>query len=220
MRIFLSLLILSVALPAAAGRIEGRITLESKGRKNVGDPTQAIVFFRPEAPLETTIPATNSATITMQGKMFAPNVLSVNVGTEVTFPNADRIIHNAFSTTRQNEFDLGFYSQGESRTWKFDNPGLVKVFCNVHQGMVGHIMVMDTPYHVQPDENGRFVLDGVQPGVGKLFVWHPRGRTYSQNIDVLQNESSHVEASVKLGKRKVPRHKNKFGKPYKRSRDY
>ena len=220
MRTFFFLLLTVVGSSAAAGTIEGQLHLKASKRLGSVDPQNAIVFFRPDNPSDTPLSADEPITMTMRNKMFDPTVLSVNVGTEIAFPNADRVIHNAFSTTKQNEFDLGFYNQGEERRWTFNNPGLVKVFCNVHQGMVGYVMVMDTPHHTNPDDSGRFVLDNVPPGVGKLFVWHPRGRTFTRVIEVAAEGATPVNASVNLNKRLVPKHKNKFGKPYKRNRDY
>ncbi len=220
MNIFIAIFLTVFSTYAFGGRIEGQVHLEASKRLGKVDPQNAIVFFRPDDPLEVQMSASPSASVVMRNKMFDPTVLSVNVGTEIAFPNADRVIHNAFSTTKQNEFDLGFYNQGEERKWTFDNPGLVKVFCNVHQGMVGYVMVMDTPHHVKPDANGKFVLENVQPGVGKLFIWHPRGRTFTKVIEVASDDTTSVDATLKLNKRLVPKHKNKFGKPYKRSRDY
>lgn len=220
MHIFILLFLLIIGSSAEAGRIEGQLHLNTSKRLGAVDPQNAIVFFRPDEAAQIPIVPSPPATVTMRNKMFDPTVLSVNVGTEISFPNADRVIHNAFSTTRQNEFDLGFYNQGEERRWTFNNPGLVKVFCNVHQGMVGYVMVMDTPHHVSPDTSGKFVLDEVPAGVGKLFIWHPRGRTFTKVIEVAAEGATPVDATLKLNKRLVPKHKNKFGKPYKRNRDY
>lgn len=212
--------------PSLGGEIEGKIILEKSRRVGDVSVTNAVVFFRPELPVDEQYRPQLSAapapvTMRMEMKAFAPTVVSVDVGTEVSFPNADRVIHNAFSTTRRSEFDLGFYGQGETKSWVFDEPGLVKVFCNVHQGMVGHVMVMDTPYHTRPNDRGEFTLSNVQPGVGKLFIWHPRGKTYTQTVEIgADGTITELTPTLKLTKRLVPNHKNKFGKPYKRSRDY
>lgn len=208
-----------------AADIEGLITFESKRRLNRdADAELAIVFFRP---------ATTTATeqeyepkfrqepieMTMSMKAFNPTVIAVQTGTEVNFPNADRVIHNAFSTTKNNKFDLGFYPQGETRSHRFEKPGVVKVFCNVHQNMYGYVMVLDTPHFTKVNPDGSFKLENVPSALGKLFVWHPRGKTISRVIEPTADVTE-FNASMALTKRSVPKHKNKFGKPYKRNRDY
>ena len=218
---------------ATAGELGGKITLEASRRVGNVSVTNAVVFYRPDDPTHMTPlaeyredgsmvePEVTDAPIEMMMEMkaFNPLVLNVDVGTEINFPNADRVIHNAFSTTRGSEFDLGFYPQGEERSRVFDQAGLVTVFCNVHQDMVGYVMVMDTPYHTRPDADGNFTIDNIPEGTGRLFVWHPRGRTFTKLVQV-ESTPTELAATLRLTKRLVPNHKNKFGKPYRRSRDY
>ena len=106
----------------------------------------AVVYFRPKQrpPLEVPDDAYVLAT---EGKDFVPRVLPVIVGATVRFPNFDPILHNAFSTSQSNSFDVGLYGQGEeSEPVRFVNPGLVRVYCNVHHGMVAHILVLRSQF--------------------------------------------------------------------------
>lgn len=48
-----------------------------------------------------------------------------DVGAEVVFPNQDPILHNVFSLTPDNDFDLGLYGRGEGRSVTFSTTGLV-----------------------------------------------------------------------------------------------
>jgi hypothetical protein len=43
-------------------------------------------------------------------------------------PNDDDVVHNAYSFTGLNQFNLGLYAKGESRTVVFDHTGIVDVF--------------------------------------------------------------------------------------------
>ena len=52
-----------------------------------------------------------------------------------TFPNDDPIYHNVFSLSRARTFNLGRFPRGESRAVRFDKPGIVKVFCDIHSHM-------------------------------------------------------------------------------------
>src|SRR5207302_9730738 len=77
-----------------------------------------------------------------RGKMVIPHVLAIPVGSTVDFPNDDPISHNLFSLSSNNAFDLGLYRRGAGKSQRFDTPGLVNVYCNVHPNMSAVILVM------------------------------------------------------------------------------
>ena len=56
----------------------------------------------------------------------------------------------------------------------FDQPGVVLLGCNIHDNMVGWIVVVDTPHHAQTGVDGmvpgRVRLDGVPAGSYQLRV--------------------------------------------------
>ncbi len=149
-------------------------------------------------------------------KEFLPRTLTVPVGSTVRFPNQDVIIHNVFSVSGKNRFDLGLYKRGDGKTATFEQPGVVRVFCNVHHDMVAYILVVDTPYSTSPDFNGRFRLEDLPDGPGTLTVWHERSEPYTRNVTLPLDGPLSIELSV--SKPRVPRHSNKFGKPYARRR--
>lgn len=147
-----------------------------------------------------------------RGKTFEPEVLVVTKGTTVRFPNQDPILHNVFSVSPGNTFDLGFYRRGESKDWTFTAPGLVRVFCNVHYSMTAHILVLDTPFFTRPDATGAFALERLPAGKGTLHVWHERAQAWSQAVVVPRQEPFTIR--LELGKKRVVPHLNKVGKPY------
>ncbi len=104
---------------------------------------------------------------------FEPHVLGVPVGATVDFPNGDLVYHNVFSYSKPKKFDLGYYGKGKSKSVTFDKPGIVQVFCDIHSTMSAYVLVVDTPFVTQPDENGNFVISNVPNGNYTLKVWHP-----------------------------------------------
>jgi len=133
----------------------------------------------------------------------------------VRFPNQDPILHNVFSVSPGNSFDLGLYRQGPGKEQKLDQPGLVRVFCNVHHSMVAYILVLNTPYYTQPGPDGRFNLTGLPKGPGKLTVWHEQ--TDPWTIDVKLPQPGTVAARVEVVRPRIPPHLNKTGQSYFRS---
>ncbi len=112
--------------------------------------------------------------IRQHNEQFIPRVVAVSVGSEVTFPNDDPFYHNVFSLSRIRSFNLGRYPKGQTRTVKFDKPGIVKVFCDIHSHMTATVRVFDHPWFTVPDENGNFELSGLPPGAREVTAWHER----------------------------------------------
>ena len=219
-RLFL-ILILVAALPAAAEDLRGRLQLVGKGGKGPArgsDVRQAFVWFEPSSGGSAARPAASPLAMTTRGKQFVPRVLTVPRGSRVRFPNEDVILHNVFSVSGGNAFDLGLYRKGPGKEQKFDEPGVVRVFCNVHHSMVAYILVLDTPYMATPDANGQFVLTGLPKGPGRLTIWHEQGDPTS--IDVQVPRSEPLAARLEILRPRIPPHLNKIGKSYSKRDDY
>lgn len=106
-------------------------------------------------------------------KQFSPYVLIAPVGSEVSFPNRDRIRHHVYSFSKGNAFEIELYGRDESRSVTFDQPGIVAVGCNIHDEMIGYIRVVDTPIAVKTDASGTAVISGLNEVPTQLIVWHP-----------------------------------------------
>jgi plastocyanin len=104
---------------------------------------------------------------------FLPSLLPVQVGTRVEFPNLDDTYHNIFSYSPAKRFDLGRYRPEERPipSEVFDAPGLVVLRCDIHEHMRGLLLVLDTPYFIMTDEEGRFRLSGLPSGHYTLKAW-------------------------------------------------
>ncbi len=201
-------------LPAALfpAELVGRVEVVSHGRPVPGEASRAVVSFRPDGPVELR-PSAGPPQMATHGKAFDPRVLAVVAGSTVSFPNRDPILHNIFSVSDPYRFDLGLYGRGEAQSVTFDRPGVVRVYCNVHQGMVGYVLVLDTPYFTSPDESGRFRLTGLREGSGTLTVWHEQAAPWSRHIQV---PAAPAEARLELTKPRIPPHLDKFGRSYRR----
>jgi plastocyanin len=160
----------------------------------------------------------NHATMLQKNKMFAPHVLPVVAGTTIDFPNADPIFHNAFSSYNGQIFDLGLYSPGTSRSVRFQRPGIVRVFCNIHPAMSAIILVLTTPYFSLTPRDGSFRID-VPPGTYNLSVFHERAteeslRSLSRRIEVTTDGVRVPPITVSEAGYLMAPHKNKYGKDY------
>jgi plastocyanin len=219
MRRLFSILLLLLALPAAAEELRGRLQLVGKGGKGPArgsDVRQALVWYEPASGGSEARPA--SFSMVTRDKQFVPRVLTVPRGSRVRFPNEDVILHNVFSVSGGNAFDMGLYRKGPGKEQKFDEPGVVRVFCNVHHSMVAYILVLDTPYVAAPDANGQFVLTGLPKGPGRLTLWHEQGDPTS--VDVQVPGTAPLAARLEILRPRIPPHLNKIGKSYGKRDDY
>lgn len=213
--VFILLLAAATGLPAGADTVAGRLKILEKGQdQSSREHRSAVVYYVPDAPVDV-LPLDEPQSVVMVRKEFVPRILTVTRGTTVAFPNEDGILHNVFSLSGKNRFDLGLYRRGESADTKLDHPGIVQIFCNVHHSMVAYVLVLDTPFYATPEKDGSFRFDGVPAGPGELVVWHERAEPTRIR---LQGPSLHLEPVVEIEKPKIPRHRNKFGKPYTRKR--
>jgi len=105
---------------------------------------------------------------------FVPHILAITVGTTVDFPNNDATFHNVFSLSRTRSFDLGRYAAGYSKSVRFDRPGIVRVFCDIHSHMSAFILVFSHRFFAVTDDAGRYRIEDVPPGSYTVVVWNER----------------------------------------------
>lgn len=145
-----------------------------------GDPMADVVVYA--VPLDA---AQNSAVNAQPGAkaevssvaqdhlQFTPYVTVVRAGTEVRFPNFDKIEHHVKSFSPAKEFEIKPYEKVTPPPVLFDKSGLVVVYCLIHEWMRAYIYVVDTPYFSKSEAAGTAALDGLPPGNYQIRAWHP-----------------------------------------------
>lgn len=167
-------------------------------------------------------PAPGAFQVTTRGKTLFPHVLAVPVGSTIAFPNDDPISHNLFSLSPGNAFDLGLYRKGAGKTKKFDAPGTVNVYCNVHPNMSAVVHILPTPHHTFAGPGGEYSVD-VPPGRYRLVAWNEQGGKSESTIQVTAGGATgNVLLTIDSRSFRQQQHMNKVGKPYQApaSRDY
>ena len=153
----------------------------------VGAPPQP-----PEKPAQVV-----TSRVLQKGAMFSPHVLPIVVGTTVEWPNNDDILHNVFSVSEENRFDLGLYKSPKIERFTFQHPGRVDVFCSIHTRMSCIVLVLENPYFATTNEKKAYIIPNVPPGRYKLKAWHER--LPSQIRDISVPEAGQVKADFVLG---------------------
>jgi plastocyanin len=185
----------TVQLPKATPSASSPARYQNKIQGEVGppDPPAAVVYLEGDFPASS---ATNSPSVRMEQKrfQFAPGILPIQKGTSVEFPNLDDAYHNVFSYSKTKRFDLGRYRKDEKpAALVFDKPGVVKLYCEIHEHMRGTILVLDTPYFVKTDSNGKYRLEHLPDGKYTLKAWVDEKTVFEKSVELRHGDAIKVD---------------------------
>jgi len=209
----LSLLLgpVATAAPAQRGSIAGEVVVV-RASLRPPPPIDQVVVYLEDAPILDEMPK-GPFEMAQSGKSFAPALLVVPVGATVAFPNRDGYYHNVFSPTEDAKFDLGLYRGGIAKTVTMTKPGVVTVYCNIHQQMGASVVVVPNPYYARVGSDGRFEIQRVPTGTFHAIVWSPFGASIRQTVQVEPGKETQLRATIRQ-RSADERHLNKEGKEY------
>jgi plastocyanin len=172
--------VVSLTAAASAGSISGKVS---------GVNGESVVYVD-KIPGKT-FPAPSARPVMDQkGLLFNPHILVVEAGTTVDFLNSDKVAHNVFWPSLMQGGkklpgkNLGTWPTGEKRPFKFDQPGVASLLCNVHPEMAGYVVVVPTPYHATTDKSGTYKIENVPDGQYTVVAWHEGAKNSSKPVTV------------------------------------
>jgi len=172
--------VMALTLAASAGSISGKVS---------GVTGESVVYV--DTITGKTFPApAEHPVIDQKGLMFQPHINVVLVGTTVDFLNSDKVAHNVFWPSLMQGGkklpgkNLGTWPTGEKRSFKFEQPGVAALLCNVHPEMSGYIVVAPTPYFAKTDKSGDYKIENVPDGQYNVVAWHEGAKTSSKAVKV------------------------------------
>ena len=209
----MALLFCEAFAQAPAGVIRGRVDVLRtpavlERRPNVSDLgmhashdtpdlRRSVVYLESAPSLAFPDPEPQRATMDQRNETFVPHVLAITVGTIVDFPNSDHTYHNVFSLRGPRPFDLGRYAAGRSKSVRFDRPGIVRVFCEIHSHMSAFILVFNHRYFAVTSADGRYQIGRVPPGRYTLVAWNEGAIRESLSV-VIPEDGGAIEADFAL----------------------
>jgi len=189
--VWLGLLLLVFTIAASAGSISGKVS---------GVSGESVVYV--DAITGKTFPApAEHPVMDQKGLLFQPHILAVLQGTTVDFLNSDKVAHNVFwpsvmqGTKKLPGKNLGTWPQGEKRPFKFDQPGVAALLCNVHPEMSGYIVVSPTPYYALTDKSGNYKIENVPDGQYNVVAWHEGAKASTKALTVSGNAKADFTVS-------------------------
>jgi hypothetical protein len=184
-----------------SGGVRGRVLLTVEGA-SLPDAGAIVVYLEPRDGAQGLGRPDGTPRIRQRNARFTPGFLAIAVGQTVEMPNDDAIYHNVFSYSKPNEFDLGLYRAGESRSITFHHPGPVKFYCSIHENMNGTIFVAPSPYFSKVSPEGAFEIRNVAAGRYRLSTWSERLPGAARGIQVRAGET--LELELRLGEPAAP----------------
>lgn len=105
---------------------------------------------------------------------FVPRVSIVALGSRVSFPNIDVVQHSVYSFSKAKSFEIPIYAGESPQIITLDKAGVVILGCNIHDWMVGYIVVADAPIAELTKAEGTVTVPDLPRGNYTARVWHPK----------------------------------------------
>lgn len=162
-----------------------------------GQPLADAVILIDDAPAASRPPAVMDQ-ISMR---FAPNVLVVSPGTLVEFPNSDDVRHHVYSFSPAKRFELRLFQGTEAPPVQFEEEGAVVLGCNIHDQMIGYVLVTSAGAFGVSDADGRVLLPSVEPGNWTVRWWHPSlGEQAPQALGAMELSGAPVQLALPVAR--------------------
>ena len=155
------------------GDCAGAATLDVRVHDTRGRPLEGIAIVVDGATPATAVSTAPAASIDQRNEQFVPRISIVQRGSAVAFPNTDRVQHHVYSFSAAKQFELPLYRGNLHPPIVFDRAGVVVLGCNIHDHMIGYVLVVDSPYFAFSDADGLAELTGLPDGPVDVKVWHP-----------------------------------------------
>lgn len=146
---------------------------------------------------------------------FVPHVSVIQTGTAVAFPNRDPILHHVYSFSPAKPFEIKLYGGKLPTELVFDKPGVITLGCNIHDWMLGFILVVATPYFARTDAAGNTRLRELPAGAYELHAWHPQQRAAPGSLRLTLDAAASPSAAMVID---ASARKPKFKPPLDRLR--
>ena len=152
--------------------------IEVRVRGADGEPVPNVVVFIKQAGIAARSESQPvSAVMDQRDKSFVPHILVVERGTAVEFPNSDVVAHHVYSFSRPNDFVLPLYKGNSPEPVVLSHEGVVTLGCNIHDSMLGYIVVVDTDIQGLTNTAGGITLAVSDAAVEyEIGIWSPRIR--------------------------------------------
>jgi plastocyanin len=116
---------------------------------------------------------------------FSPHVVAMPAGATLEIVNGDKLFHNVHARDGDRTvFNYAMPVPNHVIPRPLNEPGLLRITCDVHPWMRAWVDVLPTSAFAVTDESGSYSIPGVPPGKHTVKLWHERLGEKEQQIDV------------------------------------
>lgn len=171
---------------------------------------------------------TSVAIMDQVNREYSPHVLAIHKNQQVSFPNSDNVRHHIYSFSKAKQFEVKLYAGTPLSPITFENEGIVVLGCNIHDSMLGYIVVYESGKFSVVDKKGMVSFTEPHDTISSISIWHPNLKkpnaiNYLDQVlenQVLENKDTSIANTIiaidinpPTPKKKSS--KNKFGSFYK-----
>jgi len=154
---------------AAAAKLHFQLTNQA------GLPvSNAVISLTPSTPQPTQKAQPSLQKVRQRNREFLPYVLPVQRNTPIVFPNEDPFQHHVYSFSATKRFEVKLFSGMNKTPIIFDQIGVATLGCNIHDWMIGYIVVVDTPYFDKSNAAGQATFNQLPAETYRVDIWHPQ----------------------------------------------
>ena len=156
-----------------AGQVSAATVEAQVQDSKTGDPLENAVVVAIPSDGASFSSGGNEIVVDQIDKEFIRYVTPTSTGSEVQFPNHDKIRHHVYSFSSAKNIEIPLYKGTPAEPILLDQAGEITLGCNIHDWMKGFIYVSESPYFAQSDVTGRATISNLPKGQYDVQVWHP-----------------------------------------------
>lgn len=131
------------------------------------------------------------------GCVYVPHVLAVRAGQTLDILNPDGTLHNVHAMTRKNPgFNMAMpkFKKKATKVFEEEEP-CFQIKCDVHNWMIAWCAVLSHPFFDVTEKDGKFSLEGLDPGTYEVEAWHEKFGVKTQTVTVGQDDTKSADFS-------------------------
>jgi plastocyanin len=173
-------------------------SIEVDVRDHAGKPVTDVAVYA--TPVSGALEARPGKIVEIQqiDREFVPYLTVIQTGSTATFPNRDPIMHHVYSFSPAKSFEIKLYTGRSPSSVLFDKAGVVTLGCNIHDWMIGYVLVVSTPYFAKTGGNGSVRLRDLPAGSYEVQAWHPRQRAAAAAAGLALDASAARSMAIEL----------------------
>ena len=160
------------------------VNADNKGLKN------AFLYLRKVGEIHPDLKESKEKTVVFdqKGCTFFPHVMVVRTDQEVLVKSDDPVAHNTHTFPFKNQAVNFILAPNDRVGKKVSNPISERlpfqVKCDIHPWMTAYWFVVDHPYVVISDKDGKFTIKNLPAGKNDFRVWHEKGGYVVRSLPV------------------------------------